>query len=1102
MRARIIVLILAWWGMGLGPAPAQVAHPFSQPYNWQKRSTSHFSLYFPAGLDESAERVLRYAEQVRYDLGLLFDYKPQGPHTLVYLPHGEAALYSSLNLGGDDTPSGYLHLPDHYGLVIHPGTTAELYQEVRRQVARVLLMELNYGYSLGSVARTSLLYYDADWFTEGLADFVGYGWNYEDEQVIKTLTAYQMLELAQEGQGYLNRIVRRSIWYFVTHEYGMQKLREIIYLANISNSIESGIISVLGITLSSLTDRWQEYFQGRFRQQAKGRMRLAEEKDAIHLPLRKGARVSTFAQHAPSERIAVYFNQEGQQTLYIYDQEGRQYRETPIQTGLTRIEGDILNINPPLAWSHDGQTIATTVYDRNGYQLVFYDVASGEVSYEALPDDVEAITHIAWAYQDDRLAYAIRAGGRSDIWVGTRGSVQFRRLTNDAFDDLEPSWSLDDQFIFFSSNRDTALLQVTGKQWASYKASFDLFKLKMSRDSLGLVRLTRTPNVNERAPQPVSSFEVIYRSDASGIPNLRKLNIFGLQGEPLTDLFVGVSAFEAHEQQVLIRQPQQAQSLLYVASQSALEAVRAPKPTLLRLARDAAYDQRVKQLARQAEAEAQSAPLPAPDSTAVEPTEPAVAQDSTQQPTQPADKSQEPVRYYIFDEEDEPYEVRKPTTQPQPRSNRSRNKPARLVDNIFGEESRPGLEEVKVGRSTGAGVPWQNDYLGINLVYDPFARLGAQFDVGFSDLFDRHRVQLSYTPFFNIQNFLRNHFFDLEYAYRANRLDWFGQMGFITRHQREASNLNNQVARDSTIFRFNQIHAQLGARYALSAFAEGEVSVGYYHINRVDQKLLREQRIENADQLVRAGALLRYDRVERSQSYAVRGLSARASFDSYYSLANQDFAFHRAMGEVRYYRPLYEKVVLALRVAGAFNFPREVEQYYLGGVDGRLMMLTQGQGNMEQNFVDPRLDSGLYRTHFLGLATPIRGFRNAVRAGSRYLMSNIELRIPVSRLLKQSLSSSRLYNLELIPFLDVGAVWVEGNPFSQKKPTDTQYIPLGSQGPFAIKLQTLKSPFLIGFGSGARINLLSWSLRADIAWGVDDYVVQRPTLTLSMGRSF
>lgn len=1069
---------------------AQQEEPYRQQLEWKQRQTENFTLYYPAGSDETAGLALRYAEESRYDLGILLDYKPDGPHTLVYLPHNEAWLYSPFSEMDPSVLPGRINLPDHYGLIIHPGNQADLYREVRRQVARVILKELYYGYELGSVTQTAMLYYDADWFSEGLADYLGYGWTFEDEQIVKTLTAYQMLELAQEGNGYLNRISRRSIWHFITHEYGDQKLREIIYLANISHSIEAGIISVLGITLNSLTRRWQQFIQKRFRQQLNGRMELAELNEAIHLPQRKGESIASFAHDPHGSRVAVFFNHAGLLELYLYDEESRMYEATPIRTGLERMDGDALPVYPQIAWSHDGRTIATTIYDQNGYQLAFYNLPTEEVTYHELPERVEAITHLAWAYEDDRLVYSVRHEGQSDLWIAPKNSVNFVALTNDAYDDLDPTWSLDDQFIFFASNRDTTLRSSEGSQLYSYRENLDLFKLPIKEEAEELVRLTRTPDINESFPQPSSSFEVLYVSDAAGIPNLRKLNIFQLTDEPLSNLAIGVDAYQVYEDRLLIRQFCQGVSELYLMPLSALSVRQEPTPTLLRLAYEVAFEQEQQKLKREAEkAKAEAEPEVEPEPDTVESVTP-----------EPETAPAPPVRYYIFDEEPEPYEVRNATNSTQPRQEGNPRNP-RITTTVFGQDPAPKLEEIEVSRGKNAKSTWRNDYFGVNLVYDPFARIGSKFEVGYSDLFQRHSIRLNYTPFFNISNFLRNHLFDAEYVYKPGRIDWFGKVGYMTRQARELSNLpSGSFQQDSVIFRFNQYNLQAGGRYALSSFASVEASLGYYNINRVDQKLLREQRLEDSDQLIRAGVGIRYRRVEETQGFAIRGLAASAGFNSYYSLSNGEFAFHRVMGQLLYYRPVYNKIVLALRLEGSFNIPKEVEQYYLGGVDNRLMMLTSGQSG--ENLVDPQLDSAIYRTHFMNYATPIRGFRNAVRSGSRYLISNVELRIPVSRLLKSSLSSNRLYNLELIPFVDIGAVWVEGNPFSQKKPTDTQFIPMGTQGPFAIKLQTLKSPFLVGFGSGARINILTWSMRADLAWGVDDYSVQRPSLTLSVGHNF
>ncbi|MEM6804386.1 MAG: hypothetical protein AAF696_23505, partial [Bacteroidota bacterium] len=241
-----------------------------------------------------------------------------------------------------------------------------------------------------------------------------------------------------------------------------------------------------------------------------------------------------------------------------------------------------------------------------------------------------------------------------------------------------------------------------------------------------------------------------------------------------------------------------------------------------------------------------------------------------------------------------------------------------------------------------------------------------------------------------------------------------------------------------------------------------------------------------------------FDNVKEEEGFEYRGTRVRMGGRSYFSQNAKDFAFHHIHGEVSHFQEIYSKIVLASRVSASFNLPNTATQFYLGSVSNQLA-LVEFANNNGQPVRNNSVDTSLQNFNFIDFVMPMRGFYPNTRQGSRYIVGNFELRIPLSRLLKSTLNSNALYNLEIIPFLDAGTVWVDGNPFSQKKPTDTQFI---STGNISVKLQTLKSPFLIGFGSGLRTNILSYSVRTDIAWGLDDGTLQRPILTVSLGKNF
>jgi hypothetical protein len=53
-----------------------------------------------------------------------------------------------------------------------------------------------------------------------------------------------------------------------------------------------------------------------------------------------------------------------------------------------------------------------------------------------------------------------------------------------------------------------------------------------------------------------------------------------------------------------------------------------------------------------------------------------------------------------------------------------------------------------------------------------------------------------------------------------------------------------------------------------------------------------------------------------------------------------------------------------------------------------------------------------------------------------------------------------------------------------------------------ISVQIQKEPIVGGFGFGARIHLLGYFIRGDVAWGVEDYKINKPVYYLSLSLDF
>jgi outer membrane protein assembly factor BamA len=125
---------------------------------------------------------------------------------------------------------------------------------------------------------------------------------------------------------------------------------------------------------------------------------------------------------------------------------------------------------------------------------------------------------------------------------------------------------------------------------------------------------------------------------------------------------------------------------------------------------------------------------------------------------------------------------------------------------------------------------------------------------------------------------------------------------------------------------------------------------------------------------------------------------------------------------------------------------------------------------------------------FLTPAMPLRGYRYAEQLGTKYVLMNIELRMPIIRyLLAGPIIPIFFQNVIGTAFVDVGTAWTKNEElnFSFKK-TKADY----SQG------------MLIGTGFGARTFVLFFLLRVDVAWAYDGNNFSTPHYYFSLGVDF
>ncbi len=123
------------------------------------------------------------------------------------------------------------------------------------------------------------------------------------------------------------------------------------------------------------------------------------------------------------------------------------------------------------------------------------------------------------------------------------------------------------------------------------------------------------------------------------------------------------------------------------------------------------------------------------------------------------------------------------------------------------------------------------------------------------------------------------------------------------------------------------------------------------------------------------------------------------------------------------------------------------------------------------------------------LATNMRGFTQNIRNGTNFFVFNSELRFQIIQCFAQKpLRSEFLRSLQFVLFGDAGTAWVGLHPYLEQNALFTRTINMeGSNIKITLKKQT--EPIVGGVGIGLRFQLLSYFIRLDYAWGIENYKI-------------
>ena len=362
-------------------------------------------------------------------------------------------------------------------------------------------------------------YYPPLWYTEGLAEYIstdedsqarmvmrdavidGYFFNLENiYQISGTFLMYK------EGQNFLE---------FVAHKFGKEKVLQILENFWMYSSFNKVMEYTLGESIKDIDKDWVFYLKRKYYPLIKEK---APPDNAAEKITNFGFNFSPVPFEVNGTKY-IYFvaNRDGYSSLYRIKEEksSEEFNEPElVLRGEKSQEFEAFHLfQSSIDISKDG--IITFVTKDGGTDAIhFFSIKKNEIIKDYKNQELISISSPKFSSDGNRVVFqAIDQKGFSDIFMLDIPSDSLVRITNDIYDDHDPTFGLSDDQIIFSSDR------TAGK----YKQMYNLFSYNLITHHINYITY-----LNSNSFAPVVSPDkktLLFTSELDGVRNIYEMNV-------------------------------------------------------------------------------------------------------------------------------------------------------------------------------------------------------------------------------------------------------------------------------------------------------------------------------------------------------------------------------------------------------------------------------------------------------------------------------------------------------------------------------------------------------------------------------------------------
>jgi hypothetical protein len=1025
---------------------------------------------------------------------------------------------SNIGIGIDwQNTGGVTKLVNNKMIVYYDANHNNLRKQVRQGIARILVDNLLFGDDLGEFAGNQALLDLPVWLTDGYVAYAAENWSPALDDKLKSSllsgkyrTFYQFAFKEPELAGH-------AFWHFIAQNYRRDNVTYFLYLSRIYKSLNSASLKVTRKKFKDLLSEFMEKESERYQNDLRGRRNQPKGSVVAVEELKNGKDYYRF-QANPIPRNNTYAMVKYHKGVYcVLLEDLSDKRKILLKAGILNNQAELNPHYPLMAWDPKGSRLLVIYTEANKIKMFTYDVVKRiKTNKQELPD-FQIIQDAKFMLDANTLVISGVKNGQSDIFVYKINDQTTQQITNDPYDDLDPSFVAfpNKSGIIFASNRPSGDAP-KGDTVIPSRNHFNIFLVdNWNRSEYRQVsQLSRLKYGQARSPLQYNVSHFTFVSDENGIGN-RYAGFFttkraGLDtivkvGEeylrnPLpADLDSTLKAWSKTEPDSV--------GYISITSDSAYVFPITNYQSGLLESRGAGDNNQVSEVRQEGDLKFLYKLRINDDvlkrrNINAKPTE-FVKELMAEERRAKADP--------IFYDKNAPQitDTSKEKDLFQTEFDNDPNKvTGEVKTDIIPQEAKEPL--LKSAKLYDYKLRFSNDYLvsGFNnsvLVnrFQPYAGgagpiylsntdiVNGIIRMGISDLFE----DIKFMGGFRISTNLRDNDYFASFQNLRKRFDWGLTYYRAIQNDFPIYDPNTEPIKAYISNKlFSNIY-QGNISYPFDQVRSIRLKAGY----RSDRVVLKTDAnvppaLGYEDTLLRYGmAHLEYvhDNSINPALNIWNGLRYKIYMDVASRLVSGDQEGRNTFNfgtDIRYYLPLYRNFIWAGRGAADVSWGNQKLIYYLGGVDGWIAP--------KFNNANRPAPDNTYA--FQSLALNLRGHKQNAANGNNAVVINSEFRLPIfTTFFNRPVNNAFLRNFQVVQFTDLGTAW--NGQFKEIDRPDEVY----GNPPVQVRIKTGGlGPFIGGYGFGIRSTLLGYFLRLDAGWPMTGFFQGKPVWYFAMGLDF